>query len=272
MFPKRAEHSTLLDSEASLAPDAFTDDGWSLDVLEFELLKHFQASKRLAFYMKRAELLRDLLDPSGRAHPRRRRLRLGAHRFLKRPLFFAVLALFWAFALALLACLTLAFVREGNPWLSARLEALSDRAFWTLFAGVCGFFLFLTLAGILKSQLGLFAGLWPDRSTDVLSLGYYAGNVSRVLAPFCLALFEIFRVGNPQFDSIMVNRGVLALVVKRASRFFPAVLAVFYLLTFFDCYAKLKRAFGFHSLRFEDPKSDAELLRLGKAYFERLNH
>jgi hypothetical protein len=273
IFPKNPETSRLIDSEDPQSPlqKTLQDGEWPMHILELELIRSYQANKKLEFYIQRGKFLQHVLEISSSPDLSPPQMKMSFFKYIQRPFYVILLVLFWTCSALLLFVVILTFLDPTHSIFSFRSFVKKTHQFWFVCISLLFFLLMMTFAGILNSRLGRFAGIWTDKATDVRSMGYYAGNTSRVLVPMCLFMFQVLQIDNPAFDHIMVNKNILSLVIKKANKFFPYFLFVCYLLTHFNCYSKIKELLGFNSLRFEDRKSEVELIELGKKHLKKLN-
>lgn len=254
-------------------PEARPSDAnvWDLETIERELIRNFQNKHQLAKFTREGVLL-SLAFQKRDNPPVIVNTKLRVQLFFKKYLhtFFLVLCLclFLLFCGVLITLLVVdlfnlqwQFLQDFWKWLSIGVFSLILPLF------VFGLFL-LILTGLLDTRLGYFTKLVWDQRTDTSSLNYLAVNINRIMAPFCLNVFRMFDIPDPEFNQIMIPQNVLTIIVENLNRYLSVLLLLFILLKIGNCYKRLRRCFGFGKFKIGNNKTKSEHVEEGASVIE----
>ena len=253
------------------APSKLKMSVWDLNTIERELIRNFQSKHQLSAFTEKGVLLslasqtRD--NPSVKVDTKLR-VQLFFQKYLNT--FFLVLALFVfvLFCGGLIALLVVDLFNLQWQFLRDFWQSVSTEAFVLMLPLFVFGLILMILAGLLDTRLGYFTKLVPDRSTDTSSLNYLAVNINRIMAPFCLYVFRMFDIPDPEFNHIMIPQNVLTIVVEKLNRYLSVLLLLFVLLKIGNCYKRLRRCFGFGKFKIGDNKTKSEHVTEGSRIIE----
>lgn len=245
-------------------------DPWDVEKIEKEMIRHAHNQYRIKNMLNRARVLHltatDKLNDKETA-AKIGWLQLAFQKYLRIPLIILGLIVFFAISLVLGYLLVVNFFGQNRE--RQKMHVILQQAnivqYVMVFPVFISLFFGLLVTGILDTRLGYFGGLFRNNLTDVWSINYLVGNISRIMIPFCLNVFSIYNLGfKAQFFSIILNTHVLGIMVEKVNRYYPALLLLLIVLKCLNCYKRFRRCFGFESFQIGDNMSRSEHRERGR--------
>lgn len=233
-------------------------DPWDVEKIEKEMIRHAHNQYKIRNMLHRARTLH--LTATDKLNDRETAAKIGwtrlvCQKYMRIPLIILGLIVFLAISSVLGYLLILNFFgqNEQRQNLHVIIKEANVVQYVMVFPVFISLFFGLLVTGILDTQLGYNGGLFANNLTDVWSINYLVGNISRIMIPFCLNVFSIYNLGfKAQFFSIILNTHVLGIMVEKVNRYFPALLLFLIILKCFNGYQKIRRCFGFESFQIGD--------------------
>lgn len=208
---------------------------WNLETLEKELVRNSHMKYFLEFYTERAGCI---MMANETKITNNLNLSTKFKIIFQKYFRHAIMSLCFIIFLMFSASLIYLLVGEFFSW---ELQPVYD--FWAnlsfslymLCFPVCLLIIFVfVINGILETSFGYFGGLIPKNNTDILSMNYFVSNISRIVAPMCLNIFQMMKVKHPQFNQIMIRENILSTIILYINQYFPPLLIFLFLFKLLD--------------------------------------